>query len=206
MHIAIAGNIGSGKTTLTTMLAKRYGWQPRYESVEYNPYLDDYYKNIKRWSFAMEVFFLKERFKDLLQLDQNMNKETIVQDRSIYEGVYVFTENNYKMGNMNERDFQTYMELFDSMTHILHYPDLMIYLKSSVPHLVKNIQNRGREYEQKMPLAYLESLNDLYEDFIYRKYKGKVLVVDVDDIDYLHSKRDFSGIIDKIDANLFGLF
>ena len=146
----------------------------------------------------MEVFFLKERFKDLLQLDQNMNKETIVQDRSIYEGVYVFTENNYKMGNMNERDFQTYMELFDSMTHILHYPDLMIYLKSSVPHLVKNIQNRGREYEQKMPL--------LYEDFIYRKYKGKVLVVDVDDIDYLHSKRDFSGIIDKIDAHLFGLF
>lgn len=206
MHIAIAGNIGSGKTTLTEMLAKHYGWEPKYEAVDYNPYLEDYYKDIPRWSFNMEVFFLKERFKDLLQLDQNMNKETIVQDRSIYEGVYVFTENNYKMGNMNERDFQTYMELFDSMTHILHYPDLMIYLKSSVPHLVKNIQNRGREYEQKMPLAYLESLNDLYEDFIYRKYKGKVLVVDVDDIDYLHSKRDFSGIIDKIDANLFGLF
>ena len=206
MHIAIAGNIGSGKTTLTEMLAKHYGWEPKYEAVDYNPYLEDYYKDIPRWSFNMEVFFLKERFKDLLQLDQNMNKETIVQDRSIYEGVYVFTENNYKMGNMNERDFQTYMELFDSMTHILHYPDLMIYLKSSVPHLVKNIQNRGREYEQKMPLAYLESLNDLYEDFIYRKYKGKVLVVDVDDIDYLHSKRDFSGIIDKIDAHLFGLF
>ena len=206
MHIAIAGNIGSGKTTLTALLAKHYGWTPKYEAVDYNPYLEDYYKDIPRWSFNMEVFFLKERFKDLLQLDQNMNKETIVQDRSIYEGVYVFTENNYKMGNMNERDFQTYMELFDSMTHILHYPDLMIYLKSSVPHLVKNIQNRGREYEQKMPLAYLESLNDLYEDFIYRKYKGKVLVVDVDDIDYLHSKRDFSGIIDKIDANLFGLF
>jgi len=206
VHIAIAGNIGSGKTTLTALLAKHYGWTPKYEAVDYNPYLEDYYKDIPRWSFNMEVFFLKERFKDLLQLDQNMNKETIVQDRSIYEGVYVFTENNYKMGNMNERDFQTYMELFDSMTHILHYPDLMIYLKSSVPHLVKNIQNRGREYEQKMPLAYLESLNDLYEDFIYRKYKGKVLVVDVDDIDYLHSKRDFSGIIDKIDANLFGLF
>ena len=206
MHIAIAGNIGSGKTTLTELLAKHYVWTPKYEAVDYNPYLEDYYKDIPRWSFNMEVFFLKERFKDLLQLDQNMNKETIVQDRSIYEGVYVFTENNYKMGNMNERDFQTYMELFDSMTHILHYPDLMIYLKSSVPHLVKNIQNRGREYEQKMPLAYLESLNDLYEDFIYRKYKGKVLVVDVDDIDYLHSKRDFSGIIDKIDANLFGLF
>ena len=206
MHIAIAGNIGSGKTTLTEMLAKHYGWEPKYEAVDYNPYLEDYYKDIPRWSFNMEVFFLKERFKDLLQLDQNMNKETIVQDRSIYEGVYVFTENNYKMGNMNERDFQTYMELFDSMTHILHYPDLMIYLKSSVSHLVKNIQNRGREYEQKMPLDYLESLNDLYEDFIYRKYKGKVLVVDVDDIDYLHSKRDSSGIIDKIDANLFGLF
>ena len=206
MHIAIAGNIGSGKTTLTALLAKHYGWTPKYEAVDYNPYLEDYYKDIPRWSFNMEVFFLKERFKDLLALAKSDRKETFVQDRSIYEGVYVFTENNYRMGNLCARDFQTYMELFDSMTHILHYPDLMIYLKSSVPHLVKNIQNRGREYEQKMPLAYLESLNDLYEDFIYRKYKGKVLVVDVDDIDYLHSKRDFSGIIDKIDANLFGLF
>ena len=206
MHIAIAGNIGSGKTTLTEMLAKHYGWEPKYEAVDYNPYLEDYYKDIPRWSFNMEVFFLKERFKDLLQLTRCSKQQPIVQDRTIYEGVYVFTKNNYKMGNMTERDFHTYMELFDSMTHILHYPDLMIYLKSGVSHLVKNIQSRARDYEQQMPLAYLESLNELYDDFIYNKYKGKVLVVDVNNIDYLHSKKDFSSIIDKIDANLFGLF
>ena len=127
MHIAIAGNIGSGKTTLTTMLAKRYGWKPRYESVEYNPYLDDYYKNIKRWSFAMEIFFLKERFKDLLEISRS--DTDVIQDRTIYEGVYVFTANNYTMGNLDERDYETYMELFEDMTAALRYHDLMIYLK-----------------------------------------------------------------------------
>ena len=147
MHIAIAGNIGSGKTTLTALLAKHYGWTPKYEAVDYNPYLEDYYKDIPRWSFNMEVFFLKERFKDLLALAKSGRKETFVQDRSIYEGVYVFTENNYRMGNLSARDFQTYMELFASMTTILRYPDLMIYLRSSVPNLVKNIQKRGRDYE-----------------------------------------------------------
>lgn len=204
MHIAIAGNIGSGKTTLTTMLAKRYGWKPRFESVDYNPYLEDYYKNIKRWSFAMEVFFLKERFRDLLEISRS--EETVVQDRSIYEGVYVFTQNNYAMGNLDDRDYETYMELFEDMTDAIRLPDLMIYLRSSVSHLVSNIEKRGREYEQKMPLDYLENLNKRYEDFISNKYKGRVLTIDVDHLDYQHKPKDFGLITDKIDRELFGLF
>ena len=203
MHIAIAGNIGSGKTTLTTMLAKRYGWKPRFESVDYNPYLEDYYKNIKRWSFAMEVFFLKERFRDLLEISRS--EEAVVQDRSIYEGVYVFTQNNYAMGNLDDRDYETYMELFEDMTDAVRLPDLMIYLRSSVSHLVSNIEKRGREYEQKMPLDYLENLNKRYEDFISNKYKGRVLTIDVDHLDYQHKPKDFGLITDKIDRELFGL-
>ncbi|KGF47127.1 MULTISPECIES: deoxynucleoside kinase [Prevotella] len=204
MHIAIAGNIGSGKTTLTTMLAKRYGWKPRFESVDYNPYLEDYYKDIKRWSFPMEVFFLKERFKDLLEISRS--DESVVQDRSIYEGVYVFTENNYAMGNLDDRDYETYMELFEDMTDAVQFPDLMIYLRASVSHLVSNIEKRGREYEQKMPLDYLENLNKRYEEFIKEKYKGRVLTIDVDNLDYQHQPKDFGFITDKIDRELFGLF
>lgn len=204
MHIAIAGNIGSGKTTLTTMLAKRYGWKPRFESVDYNPYLEDYYKDIKRWSFPMEVFFLKERFKDLLEISRS--EESVVQDRSIYEGVYVFTENNYAMGNLDNRDYETYMELFEDMTDAVQFPDLMIYLRASVSHLVSNIEKRGREYEQKMPLDYLENLNKRYEEFIKEKYKGRVLTIDVDNLDYQHQPKDFGFITDKIDRELFGLF
>ena len=204
MHIAIAGNIGSGKTTLTTMLAKRYGWKPRFESVDYNPYLEDYYKDIKRWSFPMEVFFLKERFKDLLEISRS--DESVVQDRSIYEGVYVFTENNYAMGNLDDRDYETYMELFEDMTDAVQFPDLMIYLRASVSHLVSNIEKRGREYEQKMPLDYLKNLNKRYEEFIKEKYKGRVLTIDVDNLDYQHQPKDFGFITDKIDRELFGLF
>ncbi len=204
MHIAIAGNIGSGKTTLTNMLAMHYGWKPHFEAVDYNPYLEDYYKDIPRWSFALEVYFLKERFKDLMQLATTA--ETIIQDRSIYEGVYVFTQNNYAMGNLSERDFTTYMELFEQMTSIVRYPDLMIYLRASVPHLVTNIQRRGRDYEQSMPLDYLRNLNTLYEDFIYKHYRGKVLTIEVDNLDYQHRPADFAGIIDRIDTELFGLF
>ena len=204
MHIAIAGNIGSGKTTLTTMLAKRYGWKPRFESVDYNPYLEDYYKDIKRWSFPMEVFFLKERFKDLLEISRS--EESVVQDRSIYEGVYVFTENNYAMGNLDDRDYETYMELFEDMTDAVQFPDLMIYLRASVSHLVSNIEKRGREYEQKMPLDYLENLNKRYEEFIKEKYKGRVLTIDVDNLDYQHQPKDFGFITDRIDRELFGLF
>lgn len=204
MHIAIAGNIGSGKTTLTTMLAKHYGWEAKFEAVDYNPYLDDYYKDIPRWSFCLEVYFLKQRFRDLLEISQET--KTIIQDRSIYEGVYVFTANNKEMGNLSNRDFETYMELFELMTQVVKYPDLMIYLKSTVPHLVKNIQKRGRDYEQTMPLENLDNLNKRYDQFIFEKYKGKVLVIDVDDIDFEHNAKDFASIIDKIDAHLFGLF
>lgn len=204
MHIAIAGNIGSGKTTLTKMLAKRYDWMPRFESVDYNPYLDDYYKDIKRWSFPMEVFFLKERFKDLLEIAKS--NKPVVQDRSIYEGVYVFTANNYAMGNLDERDYEAYMELFEDLTDVVKLPDLMIYLRSSVSHLVENIEKRGRDYEQKMPLAYLENLNSRYEDFITKHYKGRVLTIEVDKLDYQHNPKDFGYITDKIDRELFGLF
>ncbi|SFG32615.1 deoxynucleoside kinase [Prevotella sp. KH2C16] len=204
MHIAIAGNIGSGKTTLTTMLARHYGWTPRFEAVDYNPYLEDYYKDIPRWSLNMEVYFLKERFKDLLAIAKS--EDTIIQDRSIYEGVYVFTATNKAMGHLSDRDFDTYMGLFESMMMIVKYPDLMIYLRASVPHLVANIQKRGRDYEQTMPLDYLTNLNERYEDFIFNKYKGKVLVVDVDDIDFQHNPKQLAQIVDKVDANLFGLF
>ena len=146
MHIAIAGNIGSGKTTLTTMLSDHYGWIPRFEAVDYNPYLDDYYKDIPRWSFNLEVYFLKQRFRDLLEIAQS--KKTIIQDRSIFEGVYVFAANNKAMGYLSNRDYETYMGLFESMMTAVEYPDLLIYLKASVPHLVQNIQKRGRDYEQ----------------------------------------------------------
>ncbi len=204
MYIAIAGNIGSGKTTLTNMLSKHYGWKKNLEPVEKNPYLDDYYKNIPRWVLNMEVFYLKQRFKNLLDIQKS--EVTIIQDRSIFEGVYVFVANNRKMGYMDERDFDTYMGLFDSMMAVVEKPELMVYLRSSVPNLVKNIQKRGREYEQQIPLDYLQGLNTLYEEFITDKYKGKVLVVDVDNIDFEHNPKEFGEIIDKIDAQLFGLF
>ena len=204
MHIVIAGNIGSGKTTLTNLLAHHYGWEPRFEQVEFNPYLDDYYKDIARWSFNMEVFFLKERFRDLLEIGQSTN--TIIQDRSIFEGVYVFTANNKAMGNLSERDYETYMELFEDMLEVVKLPDLMIYLRASVPHLVDNIEKRGRVYEQQMPLDYISNLNDRYEDFIYNKYKGKVMTIDVDNIDYQNNPKDARSIINRIDGELFGLF
>ena len=204
MHIAIAGNIGSGKTTLTTMLSDHYGWIPRFEAVDYNPYLDDYYKDIPRWSFNLEVYFLKQRLRDLLDIAQS--KKTIIQDRSIFEGVYVFAANNKAMGYLSNRDYETYMGLFESMMTAVEYPDLLIYLKASVPHLVQNIQKRGRDYEQAIPLDYLKNLNERYEDFIFNKYKGRILVVDVDPLDFQHNPKDFAGIIDKIDAQIFGLF
>ena len=204
MYIAIAGNIGCGKTTLTNMLARHYGWEARFEAVTKNPYLDDYYKDIPRWSFALEVFFLKERFRDLLRI--NEAKHTIIQDRSIFEGVYVFTANNKAMGNLSDRDFDTYMELFEQMMHMVRLPELMIYLRASVPHLVANIQKRGRDYEQTIQLEYLQNLNERYEDFVFNRYKGRLLVIDVDNMDFEHEPKQFASIIDKIDANLFGLF
>ncbi|MBR1595806.1 MAG: deoxynucleoside kinase [Phocaeicola sp.] len=204
MHIAIAGNIGSGKTTLTNMLAKHYGWTPRFETVDANPYLEDYYKDIARWSFNLEVYFLKQRFKDLLEIRRS--EKTIIQDRSIFEGVYVFAANNYAMGNLSEKDFKTYMDLFESMMMMVEWPDLMIYLQASVPHLIENIQKRGRNYEQSMPIEYLKNLNDRYNEFIFEKYKGKVLIIDADRLDFLHNPEAFRGIVDKVDNLLFGLF
>ena len=204
MHIAVAGNIGSGKSTLTRMLAKHYGWEARFEAVDYNPYLEDYYKDIPRWSFPMEVYFLKERFKDLL--DINKAQHTVIQDRTIFEGVYVFTATNKAMGNLSDRDFDTYMELFEQMLEVVKLPDLMIYLRASVPHLVGNIQKRGRGYEQTMQLDYLENLNRRYDDFIHHTYKGRVMIIEKDGLDFQNNPRDFAQIVDRIDQTLFGLF
>jgi deoxyadenosine/deoxycytidine kinase len=204
MYIAVAGNIGSGKSTLTRLLAHHYGWEARYETVEENPYLEDYYRDIHRWSFNLEVFFLKERFRDLLAIEQS--KKTVIQDRTIYEGVYVFMQNNKEMGNLSDRDYETYMELFEQMMSVVRQPDLLIYLKASVPHLVGNIQLRGREYEQTMQLDYLENLNRRYDDFIYNKYQGDVMTVEKDGMDFLNNSKDLAKIIDRIDRQLFGLF
>ncbi|SEM75360.1 Deoxyadenosine/deoxycytidine kinase [Prevotella sp. ne3005] len=204
MHIAIAGNIGSGKSTLTKLLAKHYGWEPRFEAVDHNPYLEDYYRDIHRWSFNLEVYFLKERFRDLIAISQT--DHTIIQDRTIFEGVYVFMENNRAMGNLSDRDYQTYMELFEQMMSVVRLPDLMIYLRASVPYLVGNIQQRGRDYEQSMQLEYLQNLNERYDDFIYHKYKGRVMTVEKDQLDFINRPKDLAQVIDRIDATLFGLF
>ena len=204
MYIAIAGNIGAGKTTLTKMLAKYYGWEPRFESVSFNPYLEDYYGDIKRWAFCLETYFLKERFKDMLAVQKSAH--TIVQDRSIFEGVYVFVRNNYERGDLSQRDYETFMELFDLMKSQMKMPDMMIYLRKSVPALIAQIQKRGRDYEQTMQIDYLKDLNDKYEDFIFHKYEGRVLVIDSDGMDFENNAADFRKVIDKVDAELFGLF
>ena len=203
MHIGIAGNIGSGKTTLTRMLAEHYGWTPKYEAVTYNPYLEDYYKDIKRWSFNLEVYFLTQRFKDVLEIAHSDN--VIIQDRTIFEGVYIFVANNKAMGNLSDRDYETYMDLFRLMMSLVKAPDLLIYLRSSVPHLVSQIQKRGRDYEKSIEIEYLEGLNERYEKWI-SEYPGKVLTIDADGLDFQNRPEDFATITDKIDSELFGLF
>ena len=203
MHIGVAGNIGSGKTTLTRMLAEHYGWKPQFESVTYNPYLEDYYKDISRWSYNLETYFLAQRFKDLLEIAKS--DDVIIQDRTILEGVYIFVANNKALGNLSDRDFDTYMQLFELMMSMVRLPDLLIYLKSSVPHLVSQIQKRGRDYEQGISLEYLSGLNERYESWI-ASYKGPLLVLDVDEMDFQNRPEDFEAVTDKIDARLFGLF
>lgn len=203
MHIAVAGNIGSGKTTLTNMLAKRYGWTPRFESVEFNPYLEDFYKDMKRWSFNLQIYFLNTRFKDVVEISKCT--ETIIQDRTIYEDAKIFAPNIHAMGNMSDRDFANYSALFDLMMSLVKKPDLLIYLRSTIPHLIAKIQKRGREYEQSMQIDYLKGLNDRYEEWI-SGYDGKLLVIDADEIDFQNNPKDFQSITDKIDAKFFGLF
>lgn len=203
MHIGIAGNIGSGKTTLTRMLAEHYGWSPKYESVTYNPYLEDYYRDIPRWSYNLETYFLAQRFKDLLEISKS--DDVVIQDRTILEGVHIFVENNREMGNLSERDYDTYMQIFSLMMSMVSLPDLLIYLRSSVSHLVSQIQKRGRDYEQSMSLDYLGGLNEKYEKWI-EGYKGKLLIIDADMLDFENRPEDFESITDKIDAQLYGLF
>lgn len=203
MHIAIAGNIGSGKTTLTKMLAAHYGWTPKFESVDYNPYLADYYEDMERWSFNLQIYFLNKRFKDVLDISKT--DEVIIQDRTIYEDARIFAPNLHSMGLMSTRDFENYSELFDLMMSMVKAPDLLIYLKSSIPNLVAQIQKRGREYEKGIRIDYLNGLNDRYDAWI-DSYKGNLLVIDADNVKFGNRPEDFQKVTDMIDAQLFGLF
>ncbi|MCR4864757.1 MAG: deoxynucleoside kinase [Bacteroidales bacterium] len=203
MHIGVAGNIGCGKTTLTKMLADHYGWIPKYESVTYNPYLEDYYKDIPRWSYNLETYFLAQRFRDTLEIANS--KEVIIQDRTILEGVFIFVANNRDLGNLSQRDYDTYMQLFDLMMSMVKLPDLLIYIRSSIPRLVSQIQKRGRDYEQSISLEYLTGLNNRYESWI-ANYPGELLIIEGDQLDFKDNPEDFQTITDRIDARLFGLF
>ncbi|MBR6198545.1 MAG: deoxynucleoside kinase [Bacteroidaceae bacterium] len=203
MHIAIAGNIGCGKTTLTKMLAKRYGWNPRFEPVDNNPYLADYYADMPRWSFNLQIYFLAKRFKEVVEISQS--EEDIIQDRTIFEDARIFAPNLHDMGMMSDRDFQNYSDLFDTMISLVKLPDLMIYIRSSIPNLVEQIQKRGRDYEQSMRMDFLQGLNNKYEAWI-KDYKGKLIIIEGDKCKFEQNPEDFKSITDQIDARLFGLF
>ncbi|MCI7634256.1 MAG: deoxynucleoside kinase [Candidatus Cryptobacteroides sp.] len=203
MHIAIAGNIGSGKTTLTRMLAARYGWTPKYESVDFNPYLSDFYEDMSRWSFNLQIYFLNKRFKDVVEISKT--DDVIIQDRTIYEDARIFAPNLHDMGLMSSRDFETYSDLFDLMMSLVKMPDLLIYLKSSIPNLVSQIQKRGREYEKTIRIDYLTGLNNKYENWI-KDYKGHLLVIDADRYKFGNREEDFEAVTSMIDSELFGLF
>jgi deoxyadenosine/deoxycytidine kinase len=204
MHIAIAGNIGAGKTTLTGMLAKHYGWTPHYEDVDENPYLNDFYEDMQRWSFNLQIYFLNSRFNQIL--DIRNSGETVIQDRTIYEDAEIFAPNLHAMGLMSTRDFQNYSSLFQLMSKLVKAPDLLIYLRASVPTLVNQIQMRGREYENSIRIDYLKQLNERYEAWINRYKDGKLLIINVDKTDITNAPEDLSGVIDKIDASIHGLF
>lgn len=203
MHIAIAGNIGSGKTTLTKMLAAHYGWTPKFESVDFNPYLSDFYEDMSRWSFNLQIYFLNKRFKDVV--DINKSDEVVIQDRTIYEDARIFAPNLHDMGLMSSRDFDNYTDLFNLMMSLVGNPDLLIYLRSSIPNLVSQIQKRGRDYEKGIRIDYLTGLNDKYENWI-NSYEGNLLVIDADHVKFGNNPEDFDKVTDMIDARLFGLF
>ena len=204
MHIAIAGNIGSGKTTLTELLSKHYGWEAHYENVDDNPYLHDFYEDMHRWSFNLQIYFLNSRFSQILELQQS--GKTVIQDRTIYEDAYIFAPNLHSMGLMSTRDFENYFTLFNLMNSLIKAPDLIIYLRASVPTLVKQIQKRGRKYEEGIRLDYLKRLNERYEAWIQSYNHGKVLIIDVDQNDFTENTGNLSYIIDKINADIYGIF
>jgi deoxyadenosine/deoxycytidine kinase len=204
MHIAIAGNIGAGKSTLTGLLAKHYKWEPHYESLENNPYISDFYEDMQRWSFNLQVYFLNSRFNSVRNFRQR--GETVIQYRTIYEDAYIFAPNLHAMGLMSTRDFDTYQALFSSIKSMLEPPDLMIYLRASIPALVSRIQKRGREYEDSIRLDYLKRLNERYEAWISTYAEGKLLIIEVDDLEFETNPEDLGIIISKIDSEIHGLF
>ena len=203
MHFAIAGNIGAGKTSLTELLSEHYGWEANYEDVIDNPYLDDFYTHMERWSFNLQVYFLNSRFRQLLAAKGKDIR--FVQDRTIYEDAHIFAPNLYAMGLMNHRDFMNYKSLFELMESLIEGPDLLIYLRSSIPNLVSKIHKRGREYENSISIDYLSRLNERYEAWISTYDKGNLLIIDVDELDFVENKADFSKVIEKIDAEIKGL-
>ncbi|MBR1621917.1 MAG: deoxynucleoside kinase [Prevotella sp.] len=203
MHIAVAGNIGSGKTTLTRMLAHRYGWIPRYEPVDNNPYLDDFYADMPRWAFNLQIYFLNKRFQEVVEISKS--KDTIIQDRTIFEDARIFAPNLHGMGMMSDRDFNNYCDLFDLMISLVKLPDLMIYIRSTVPNLISQIQKRGRDFERSIRIDYLAGLNERYEEWI-KDYKGNLIIVDGDNTKFESSSHDFQSVTDMIDGRLYGLF
>jgi deoxyadenosine/deoxycytidine kinase len=204
MHVAIAGNIGAGKTTLTKLLAKHYRWEPHYESVAENPYLDDFYAEMERWSFNLQVYFLNSRFRQILEIKES--GKNIIQDRTIYEDARIFAPNLHAMGLMPNRDYTNYSSLFELMERLVTPPDLLIYLRASISTLVGQIHKRGRDYENSISIDYLSRLNERYEAWITKYTKGKLLIIDVDNLDFVDNPEDLGSIIDKIDAQINGLF
>lgn len=204
MHIAIAGNIGSGKTTLTRLLSKHFKWEAHYEDVDTNPYLNSFYEDMQRWSFNLQIYFLNSRFRQILQIREG--DKTVVQDRTIYEDAYIFAPNLHYMNLMTTRDFENYISLFELMSSLVQAPDLLIYLRASVPTLVNQIQKRGRDYEEAIRLDYLKRLNERYESWIGNYNLGKLLIFDVDNIDVEEKPEDLAMIIEKVNAQLHGLF
>ena len=204
MHVAIAGNIGAGKTTLTKLLAKHYKWEPHYESVDENPYLDDFYGAMERWSFNLQIYFLNSRFRQILELRKG--GKDIIQDRTIYEDSHIFAPNLHAMGLMTNRDYSNYSSLFELMENLVTPPDLLIYLRADISSLVGNIHKRGRDYENSISIDYLSRLNERYEAWITKYTKGKLLIIDVDNLDFVKNQEDLGFIIDKIDAEINGLF